>query len=224
MYTFIVSSAIETTRGIFSPKERLLQTLETYGSIKRLVPNAEIITFDAGPSLSDKNQEILNRYGTLVCLQRNRNIVELANYKLLGHAEAVATHTLLSSFRDLIPSDTKRIFKLSGRYKLQDSFDINAYHDVGDKFVFAKRKKTWLSEEKQKELNIDALFNTRLYSFTPNLIDYYKSCLEKAYLDLGLGLDYEHVIYKNIDKNLVIEFDKVHVEGRIAPNGSIETD
>ena len=224
MYTFLVSSAIETNRGIFNPAERLEQTLETFKSIKKHIPDANIIVFDNGVTLSEKAQETLKKECLLIRMEENKKIIELSRYNMISHAEIVSTHWLLSAFSYLIPLDTKRIFKLSGRYRLQDSFDISAYDNIGDKFVFAKRRKTWLPEERQKELNLDSLFNTRFYSFTYNLIDYYRDCLRMAFDDLNLGLDFEHVIYKNIDKNLVVEFDKVHCEGRIAPDGSTEID
>lgn len=224
MYTFLVSSAIETNRGIFSHEERLKQTLETFDSIRKNIPNVKIIIFEGGATLSNKTKEILNKECTLICLQDNKFIAELSGLKLNSHAEILGTYTMLTTYRNLIPHETKRIFKISGRYKLQDGFDITAYDAIDDKFVFAKKRDTWLSGQRQKELNIDGLFNTRLYSFTHNLIDYYTNCLKNCFRDLSLNLDFEHVIYKNIDKNLVIEFDKVYCEGRVAPNGSLEID
>lgn len=223
MYLFMVSSTIETDRGIFSHGERLEQTLRTFESIHRMVPNADIVLYESGATLSEEHKNILSRHCNLICLQNVPDIVELSKRRLNSHAEAIATHIVLSD-PIMANNQIKRIFKISGRYKLQDTFDIKAYDDIGDKFVFSRRRKTWLPEERQKELGIDALFNTRLYSFTPNLVEYYKKCLINVYNDLRFGIDLEHSLYKNMNKNLVIEFDKVHCEGRIAPDGSTEID
>jgi len=224
MNIFLVSSAIETSRGIFSHEERMEQTLKTFESIKKKVPNSAIVTYESGVTLSDKNRDILNKHANLVCLQSVKEIMDFSKHNMNSRAEALSTYVILNSIQNQLPKDVKRIFKLSGRYVLQDEFDINAYDNIGDKFVFVKRKKTWMNEEMQKHLNVDSLFDTRLYSFTPNLIDYFKSRLGDIFVDTGLGLDLEHSIYKNIDKNLVVEFDRVYCEGRLAPNGTIQID
>lgn len=224
MYIFIVSSAIETDRGIFSHQERLEQTLETFESIKRLVPDSQVITFESGSTLSEENKNILSSHSNLICLQNEDIIVELSKRRMNSHAETIATRMVLLKLHQYITPETKRIFKISGRYKLQDTFDIYKYKDIDDKFVFAKRKNTWLSEDQQKQLGIDGVFDTRLYSFTPNLINYYSARLLNIYDDLRMGIDLEHSIYKNIHKELIVEFDKVHCEGKIAPDGSIKID
>lgn len=221
---FLISSAIESTRGIFSHEERLEQTLKTFESIKRKVPDSTIIVYESGITLSDNTKDILSKHANLVCLQSIKEIIDFSRQNMNSRAEALSTYVVLNVIQKQIPKDVKRIFKLSGRYELQNEFDINAYDNIGDKFVFVKRKKTWMNEDMQKQLNVDSLFDTRLYSFTPNLIDYFKSRLGDIFLDTCSGLDLEHAIYKNIDKSLVVEFDRVYCEGRIAPTGLMQID
>lgn len=226
MYTFLISSAIETTRGIFTAEQRLSQTFDTIASIKNKVPNARIVLYEVGATLSKENLNALAQDDslTIVPLQSVPQVIELSSRNLISHGEAFTTQIILNNIGLFINENTKRIFKISGRYKLQDSFDIKEYENIDDKFVFKKHQKTWMNVYQQRHYNVDGLFDTRLYSFTPSLVNYYMNLLSNIFEDLNLGMDLEHAMYKNLDKSMVIEFDKIHCEGMIAPNGSLTID
>lgn len=225
MYTFFISSAIESDRGIFSHEEREQQTVETIDSIRKHVPDANIIIYESGSTLSEDRLQRLTKFATVIPLNNIGAIKQLSSQRLNSHAEAIASHIMMLNAEKFVPVGTKRIFKLSGRYKLQDTFDLSAYEDIGDKFVFKKRVKTWMDQRAQDVLGSDSLFDTRLYALTPALTEYYAKCLMDIYETVSkYGVDFEHAVFRCIDKSMVVEFDKVHCEGRIAPDGSLRVD
>lgn len=225
---FMISSAIESTHGIFHKNERLLQTIETIKSIRKKDNDACIIVFDSSPVISKEVAEFISSHiNVLFLLQNSKEVMHFSSTGLKSAAECSATLLTLiflkENYKNIL-SDTKRIFKISGRYRLQDTFNINEYDNLHERYVFRKRIPSWMSEEQQRDKNVDHLLITRLYSLCPSLIDNYIQTLSNVLSDTLNGLDLEHSVYKNIDKNLLIEFDKIHCEGNIALNGSVEID
>lgn len=225
---FLVSSTIETTHGVFNQKQRLDQTIETISSIRKNVPDSYIILYDTSVTFSEENMNFLTPLvDELVLLQNNKMMMELSSRHMKSSGECFATFVVLSYLREKqqeLLQNTNRIFKISGRYQVQDSFNIDEYQNTKGKYVFRKRIKSWLNEEMQKSRQVDHLFVTRFYSFCSTLVDDYLSILPRILDDTFTGLDLEHCTYKNMNKDLVIEFDKVHCTGQVAFNGTVETD
>ena len=225
---FLVSSTIETTHGVFSQDQRLNQTFDTIFSIRKNVPDSYIILYDTSVTFSEKTTNSLSSMiDELVLLQNNKMMMELSGRHLKSSGECFATFLVLSYLKERqqeLLNDTNRIFKISGRYQVQDSLNIDEYQNTKGKYVFRKRIKSWLNEEMQKSRQVDHLFVTRFYSFCSTLVDDYLSILPRILDDTFTGLDLEHCTYKNMNKDLVIEFDKVHCTGQVAFNGTVETD
>jgi hypothetical protein len=113
-----------------------------------------------------------------------------------------------------------RIFKLNGRYKLMDEFNIIDYENIElkDKYVFKKKGNSWMGEGKY-------VFDTRLWSFDYSLLKETKEMLPKVMdLLLSKSFDLENAYYQLLDLDKVVEFDKVHVVGQIASDGRIQYD
>ena len=59
-HAFIVTSAINSKFGVFTPPQRLLQTFDTINSIKARVPGAKIIVMEcAGTSVNEQQEKLL---------------------------------------------------------------------------------------------------------------------------------------------------------------------
>ena len=113
-----------------------------------------------------------------------------------------------------------RIFKITGRYKLSDSFDITEYEnpDLVGKYVFKKRVKSWMNRDL-------SLVDTRLWSMCSSLLEETQDILPKV-LNIVLegNFDLEHAYFQTINLEHLVEFDKVHLEGQIASDGRIQYD
>jgi hypothetical protein len=117
-----------------------------------------------------------------------------------------------------------RIHKMSGRYVLNDMFDLNTYEDstVQDKIVIGPKYKSQFPVE---ITTVPLQYMARLWSWPQSRIDevikvYTDSFLFFAErLAAGGYVDIEHVLYKFLNPANVHEIQNLGVEGQIAPNG-----
>jgi hypothetical protein len=120
--------------------------------------------------------------------------------------------------------DQDRIFKMSGRYLLNEKFDINFYSqpEIKEKVVIGK------SVPSQFPLEVTGLsmqYMCRLLSWPTHLhndmITWYEKGRDymKNRMSMNGYADIEHCLYYSIPKHHVHEVDQVGVYGNIAPNG-----
>jgi hypothetical protein len=67
------------------------------------------------------------------------------------------------------------------------------------------------------------VFDTRLWSMCTSLIDTHKQALEKVFPLLG-PIDLEHAYFAVLDKEKVVEFDRVYCRGQVASTGEWKFD
>lgn len=107
------------TRSIYSHKQRFEQTLETIKSIRKYMPNADIMVIECSSS-SEYTREISNQVDHYINLEFNE-LVNNGTEK--GKGEATLLLHALSFLKDKYDS----VYKITGRYVLQPSFDINSW-------------------------------------------------------------------------------------------------
>jgi len=120
-------------------------------------------------------------------------------------------------------NDNDRVFKISGRYRLSDKFNIELHNT--DKAVFGPKFKSCMYFDQQTGKNYEPLtewqYRTRLYSFPGSMIPYMKN----KYYDMinffwelykTSFSDIEHVMYKFMDHDKVLEIDKIGLTGIFA--------
>jgi len=118
-----------------------------------------------------------------------------------------------------------RIFKVSGRYTLTDKFNTKDYENdiVGDKYVVSKRM---LSQFAHGITGVDQQYMLRVYSFGGNRIREFILLLEDMIahmqdrVNAGGYIDIEHLWYKFLPRDAIVEFDRTGVKGLVAPNGT----
>ena len=224
---FIVSSSLKPKIGVFENSTRIQQTLETFRSIRKQVPNSIILFADS--SSQPINQEELKIFDGYIDLFLNIGPTEFGDRGLKSQAETLLLLNTLYQFKQNLElmkllHSIKRIFKLSGRYKLQETFDIKDYDNKFGNYIFRKRIPSWLPEQTQKSLGTTDLLVTRLFSFCPSLLDDYIITLQKNFELLNIGIDTEHAHFVNINKDYLVEFDKVHCQGYVASTGELHID
>lgn len=223
---FLITSCINTDFGIYKPQQRFEQTIETINSIRKYAPNSKI--FIADNSYIKELNEKVYKYFTQSCdfvanFSNEENCRNLNAAKLKSAADTVLSLKmveLLLTHKDgmKLLSSAKNVFRISGRYQLTDKFDEDKFNYFG-KFVL-KRYDTW-----REDKIIDGLYITRLMRLCPSLCNMYHNSLSKAVETiLKTGVDMEHAVYKNIDKNFVITINELGVKGNVAPNGQLHID
>jgi len=207
---FIITSTINTPWGHISISDRYLQTLETIDSIKKKDPAAIIILIDNSsfPLENKWYNELSKNVTFFIDIGSRTPCKELNNSGAKGAGEAYMLLVALDLIilNKLAP---KRIFKISGRYKLSDQFDINFYNNLHDCYVFKTRH--------TNDYNAISL-HTRLWSVCGTLIDNMGNLISKSFYEhLVQGITIEEAMFMYIDKSKLMEVESIHCEGIIAP-------
>ena len=240
----LLTSAVYTNYGIYNPQQRIQQTLDTAKSAKKYIPGAVVILVDNSKVdvQNDDSAEFNELIDTVDYYIDNSDDADIKyfhnnvqNYDIgknameaLGMLKALSfinnDETMKKEF-----SDADRIFKLSGRYQVTDKFDIAKFsnENTRDKFVFKKAQPSWINPA---DTGVTTLLQTRLWSFTPNLLletmDIYKKIIENMIrlFNENKYIDNEHSMSKYIPKDRLVELDTVGLVGNIAPNGMMIID
>ena len=133
-HCFIVTSAVNSKFGIYSPEERLAQTVITLQNIKFKIPDAKIIVMEcAGTVLTQSQSDTLeNNCDLLLDFSQDPDV--LAIYQS-DNWDVVKNSTEIMCFGRALRmcqddgdfEGVDRIHKMSGRYVLNDEFDLSFY-------------------------------------------------------------------------------------------------
>ena len=240
----LLTSALYTNYGIYNPQDRIKQTLETAKSAKKYIPGAVIILVDNSKTEvqnddSPEINELIDLVDYYIDNSDDNDMkyfhANVTNYDIgkntmeaLGMMKALTYIANDETMKNEI-KDADRIFKLSGRYQVTDKFDINKFsnENTRDKYVFKKAQPSWINPQ---DTGVNTLLQTRLWSFTPNLLldamQLYKNILETMVnlFNNGKYIDNEHAMSKFIPKDKLVELDTVGLQGNIAPNGMMIID
>ena len=240
----LLTSAVYTNYGIYNSQQRIQQTLDTAKSAKKYIPGAVVILVDNSKTdvqndTSAEFEELIDLVDYYIDNSDDADIQyfhnNVANYDIGKNAmEAMGLMkalTYINGDEDMkaVIKDADRIFKLSGRYQVTDKFDISKFsnENTKDKFVFKKAQPSWINPA---DTGVTTLLQTRLWSFTPNLlletIDIYKNIIENMIrlFNENKYIDNEHSMSKYIPKDRLVELDTVGLVGNIAPNGMMIID
>jgi hypothetical protein len=226
---FVVTSAVNSKFGVYSAEERLVQTIITLQNIRHKVPGAKIVVMEcAGTALTDSQSDLLEKNCDLLLdFSRDPDVVAIYqsnNWDVVKNSTEImcfarALH-MCQSDGDFAGLD--RIHKMSGRYVLNDEFDLGTYEEYPDRIIIGPKQQ---SQFPYAVTGIELQYMARLWSWpaalTDQVIQVYNDSL--AYIghrvSQGGYADIEHVLYKFLPPNLVQELPVLGVEGFIAPNG-----
>jgi len=230
-HAFIVTSAVNSKFGVFKPNERLAQTIDTINSIKSRVPDALIIVMECCGEPIKKDQEDILRNNCHVFVDYSQDEDVQAMYdsdnwdvvkngtEIMCFGRALAVLAAEDIFKDI-----DRIHKMSGRYVLNDQFDLETYEksDVVDKIVIGPKYRSQFPPEVTQ---VPFQYMARLWSWPATRIDEVVKVYSDSFvffaerLAAGGYVDIEHVLAKFLDPAHVHEIANLGVEGQIAPNG-----
>lgn len=237
-FLFLISSSInhfnEEKFSRNTNHERYLQTLETIESIRNKVPNSKICLFELSqtPINNDYRNEIINRVENFLEFHNDADIITLY-HNFTIHPELFKYGKSLLELNGLVKtlkfiddeysfSEFDRVFKITGRYLLNKHFNIDDYKTqfLKDKYIIKHMK--FSEYEPTTNIHYHVFQNkgsvvTALWSFDISLFYDTIEVLEKSfdYLQRMLlytpGNDIEHSIYQFIDKNKLINCDRIGV-------------
>jgi len=227
---FLVTSAIHTPYGKISTKDRIQQTKETLQSIQKYTPNSHIVLLDCGEKSVDKNL-----FDCEVIDYTDHKEIQFYKQKYLSNCKNNHPEILLKSMMEIMMIEDylkinsvdsyKRIFKLSGRYKLNSKFNYTKHLEAKDKVLILPPFLSGYFYNLEVTSSI-LMYSTRCWSFDAtlalNILNTYGKMKKNIIRILQrdkIG-DVEHLLYRHIDKGIVNHIDVMGVEGIWALQGS----
>ena len=231
-HCFVVTSAVNSKFGVYSPAARLQQTLATLSTIRSWVPDSKIIVMECtGTPLTDAQSELLEERSDLL-IDYSTDADVQAIYSSTDNWDIVKNSTEIMCFGKTLRlclddgdfDGYDRIHKMSGRYILNDKFNasLQVYTDNPDRIIIGRKYK---SQFPYQVTGIALQYMARLWSWPANIteriIKVYEDSLNymaERVANNGYA-DIEHVLYKFLPADLITEIEELGVEGSIAPTG-----
>jgi hypothetical protein len=216
----IITSALSPAVGVIPLEDRFIQTIHSIRTVRNKIPNCTIILNDISVYPCDEwKHEIRELVDIFIDSSTNSTILELSRRGYKSHGELLLFCSALEYIKENIDlTEYGRIFKLSGRHNITEEFNINDYDDstIG-KYVFKNSVQSWISPELR-------IYETRLWSMHKLNLDDYLSKFQQIFGSCDGRYDIEHAYYKFLDKNDVVKFDNIWVEGKVALHGRYQKD
>lgn len=218
---FIISNAIVCSKSlsIYNTDERYEQTLKTIDSIDSYCPYSDKIMFDASVIKPDEKyfKGINEKRVNILYTGQDEYVNLMSKSGAKSPAESISFLLSLNWIKQM-GIKSKRIYKISGRYRLNDNF-VPGYEHVG-KYVFTIPTKTWMTQDRIEQTGVDHVYQSRLFHFDFELLDQIIEIMPNVINDcLSLNIDIEHAYYKNFKKYSPVEIEKIGLCGNLAPNG-----
>ena len=256
-FLFLIGSALkhfqEDKFSAYDEEQRFNQTLETIECIRKKVPNSYVVLFECSSKSIDENQKDILKEKTDLFLEFYTEPVIQAIYENLeARPELITYGKSLLETRGLLNTlyiiknhnvfnDTQRVFKLTGRYLLNDDFDIQDYESKFLEGRYVIKKYDYLSQEMENyEKELENVYSylygargmmiTGLWSFDRMLFNEAVEALEKAFkymekmIQFTAGTDVEHSLYRFINKENIIAIPNLGltmVKGMSGENGGV---
>jgi hypothetical protein len=223
---FIITSAIHTSYGKCSTEERIEQTRETLKSIETYAPGSSVVLIDCGEKSVNENLFDCNVIDYTTNQEIQIHLQEYLRNNIDLEPEIIIKSMLeIMMFRDYLKTITSsydRIFKISGRYKLNSKFDYQKHLDAKNKVVILPPYNS------QNLYNFDVKssmfqYMTRCWSFDGSLLEEIIGTYDKMREDILYAsrtekrADIEHLLYRHLNKKLVQNIHRMGIEGYWAP-------
>jgi len=210
MDCFIITSVINTNNNIgwsytpnrstYTPNERFRDTLKSIQTIREKVPNSKIVLLEGRPIDLEMEREIIRLTDIYINFKDDPWVLEAIDSTKKGLGEL---RKLIKGVEELqrrgVLKDVKRVFKLSGRYWLNNEFNLDKY-----------------SLEQMSFKNYEHMVSTVIYSVPIcKLHDYTillnKCNIERDFYDIGI-----EVLFKRILHGEYVYIETLGVEGFVA--------
>jgi mannosyltransferase OCH1-like enzyme len=190
------------TRSVFNEEDRFNQTLKSIDTIRKYIQNADILFCECSDLSEHFENYIKNNVDYYYNFFKNETICKYVQSEYKGLGERALLLAALD--QNVSYHEYKNIFKLSGRYFLNDQFDYTLFDS--DKNIFTQWDNSTCS------------YCTIFYKINSKYMDYYRIVLEKSLDDLSNGNSIEVCMYKFFKENIQNIY-KLNVSGFLATEG-----
>lgn len=233
---FLVTSAIYSKSGIsgqLTPETRIQQTIDTANSIRKHLPNATIYLLEGGSNAIsfDVRSKFLHHYDDVIDFSYHPFIafaherVELDKQGITVIKGPCESFMLREACKLLKVTSNDRIYKISGRYKLNNKFNVVDHHTATGKYLMLKKKKNLEYYDDPTSITYSPFqYSTRLYSFCGSIInkaiENYDNINQRLLwlYSQDKYIDLEHATYLTYDSLDIIETPTIGLSGSFAEN------
>jgi hypothetical protein len=242
-FLFLLGSALKHFHrdefSAFTEQQRFEQKLETIKCVKEKVPESYIVLFECSSSpIEEHHKEIFREQCDLFLEFYDEPVMKLLYEHIKKRPELITYGKSLLETRGLLNtlnvikkhnlfSDSQRVFKLTGRYLLNEDFDIQDYKSkfLEGKYVIKKYDYLPSDAEYYDEKEMDNVYAylygatgmlvTGLWSFDRMLFVEILESLEKAFIYMEkmmqytAGTDVEHSLYRFLNKKNIINIQNL---------------
>jgi len=229
-HCFIVTSAVNSKFGVYTPEERTAQTIATLDNIRERVPGCKIVVMECGgtPPTNDQLKTLVQHSDYLLNFSNDPDVQAIYvsdNWDLVKNSSEIMcfARALRECKERGVLAGIDRVHKMSGRYLLNTDFNLDVYEQYADRIVIGPKYKSQFPFE---VTGIELQYMARLWSWpiaqNDRVIKVYDDSLDYIGQRVAQGgyADIEHVLYKFLPPELVQEIPLLGVEGSIAPNGA----
>lgn len=251
-HIFIVGTAVEPfmkeNYSKYDTQTRFDQTIETIESIRNKAPNSYICLAETSykeisieyrnklKDLTDYYLELWDSEGCTtfykLCVDQPRSSVYikslLETYGMITIMNAMIANQMFT--------DARRIFKLTGRYVLNDNFNIDDYKSaILDNYIIGKIYDYKLDSDSIKKTSPEqyvykykGMIETCFWSFGKYQFGAVFKALNESFdylqevIRYTTGSDIEHALYHYLDRNSIISVPTLGVTVRKGFEGTIE--
>ena len=248
-FLFLVGSALnhfqEKDFSVYTTEQRFLQTLDTIKSIKEKVPDAYILLYEGSENPIDEKYQTILEEQVDSYLECGSDLIMKGVYENLHHnptkfiygKSMLECRCLQVSLNHILENnlfnDTTRVFKMTGRYTLNDEFDIEDYKS---NFLSNKYVMKYYNYEKRFEKRDNLYANiygckgsmmTGLWSFDRFLFNDIRKVLEECFvymeqaIQFTSGIDIEHSFYHFIERDKILNVPVLGLNLNKGMNGDV---
>lgn len=220
---FIITSAIRTPWGR-GDDERFEETLHTIQTINEKTDSDIWLCESSYEPIDQKHRAKLEELVNFISFHEEGKEIKSKNLGM-NFVKSCTETTIMAEVLGY-PMPYKRVFKISGRYYLNEHFNRED-HDQPEKLVCREVMNSGWSEE---QIGTTRMIMTRLYSFDPvikrelkDVFDQINKYLYHQAVSCKVG-DIEHGLYKYLPTDYIHEVMRIGVRGRIGHINSVVED
>lgn len=222
---YVITNALNTVHSVLDTNLRQQQIIYTIASIRQQDRASTIcfIEMSAIPMTDEQRHMIQSITDYLFEYSWDPEVNDIYHNKTIHIVKNLTETLCLNSFFYHLKSagladNHQRIFKVSGRYTLTDSFNVHQYAqpEFKNKIVFAK---SWPTAHYITDQTLEGQYMSRLWSFDAQLLEQVSDAYMGIYQYMvehnndTSYIDVEHTLYKLMPKDLIIELNKVGIQG-----------
>lgn len=202
-----VPLSYSNVRSVFTREERFDQTKISIESVKKFIPNSRILLVECTDFIQDEKEYFENTCDYVVNLWNNK---ELHKY-IFGRSKSAGEGMMTIEGLTFILKNNmvfESLFKLSGRYWINDKFDYSIFSNT--KSVFKKIN--------GNNNNISTVFYKLTYIDVYKLLEFLKKSVDLFLKNIGYEIIFGYFI-KSIFQNTCI-YDNIGISGKVTVCGS----